>query len=68
MYSENYKILVKETEDNTEKWKEILGTLAGSLKVKMTLPLKVNFRLNVISIKILMVFFIELEQIILWQQ
>ena len=52
----------------TEKWKEILGTLAGSLKVKMTLPLKVNFRLNVISIKILMVFFIELEQIILWQQ
>ena len=38
LYSENYKILMKETEGGTKRWKEILCHWAGRINiVKMTI-------------------------------
>ena len=38
MYSENYKTLMKDTEDDTKRWKDILGSCTGRTDiVKMTI-------------------------------
>jgi hypothetical protein len=47
--NENYKILMKETED-TNKWKDILSSWTGIIKIS-TLP-KVIYRFNAIPTKI----------------
>ena len=63
---ENCEILVKEIEDNIKRWKHILYSGIGMTDiVKMIIPPKAIYSYDAICIKILMVFFTELKQIIL---
>ena len=66
LYSEKYKILMKETEDDTKKWKGIPCSRTGGINiVKMALLHKAIHRFNAIHFKIPMILLTELEQIIL---
>ena len=67
LYSENYKTLMKEVEDDTTKWKDISCSWIGRINVvKMSIIPKVIYRFDAILIKIPVIFFIELGQTILW--
>lgn len=64
MYSENYKILIKEFKAGTNKWKDIPCSWVGRLNIVKIQTSQSIYRFNMMHIKIPMICFSEMERTI----